>query len=257
MSKRKPISKKVRFEVFKRDSFQCQYCGRSAPDVILEVDHIEPCKEGGESELVNFVTSCMDCNRGKGARRISDQSELAKQKKQLNELNERRLQLEMMMKWRRDLAGLEDQKVAFVVATLEKSWQCKANEGTKGEIRKWIKKFTLDRILDAIDRSGTQYLQESNNGYTQESLAKAFTYIPKICSWQAYIESNPHLAEIYKIRSAIRKKFHYSYPHECLSLLKMCQNKGIPNEMLWELVRDCRNWTCWQGGVSALLEEWS
>jgi len=31
-AKRKSLSKKVRFEVFKRDSFQCQYCGASAPD---------------------------------------------------------------------------------------------------------------------------------------------------------------------------------------------------------------------------------
>lgn len=25
------ISKKIRFEVFKRDNFTCQYCGRKAP----------------------------------------------------------------------------------------------------------------------------------------------------------------------------------------------------------------------------------
>lgn len=31
--KRKAISKRVRFEVFKRDSFKCQYCGKCAPDV--------------------------------------------------------------------------------------------------------------------------------------------------------------------------------------------------------------------------------
>ena len=29
---REPISKKLRFEVFKRDSFTCQYCGSKAPD---------------------------------------------------------------------------------------------------------------------------------------------------------------------------------------------------------------------------------
>ena len=42
---RKAISKKLRFEVFKRDSFTCQYCGKSAPDVILHVDHILPVKK--------------------------------------------------------------------------------------------------------------------------------------------------------------------------------------------------------------------
>ena len=39
--KRKSISKKARFEVFKRDSFTCQYCGRTAPDVVLHLDHKE------------------------------------------------------------------------------------------------------------------------------------------------------------------------------------------------------------------------
>jgi 5-methylcytosine-specific restriction endonuclease McrA len=29
---RKALSKKLRFEVFKRDNFTCQYCGRAAPD---------------------------------------------------------------------------------------------------------------------------------------------------------------------------------------------------------------------------------
>ena len=48
---RKPLSKKIRFEVFKRDKFTCQYCGRMSPDVILEVDHIEPVAEGGDNEI--------------------------------------------------------------------------------------------------------------------------------------------------------------------------------------------------------------
>ena len=55
MAKRKPISKKLRFEVFKRDSFTCQYCGKSAPDVVLHIDHIKPVKEGGTK--VERITS--------------------------------------------------------------------------------------------------------------------------------------------------------------------------------------------------------
>lgn len=45
-NKRKAISKKIRFEVFKRDSFRCQYCGSSAPDILLQIDHIKPIKGG-------------------------------------------------------------------------------------------------------------------------------------------------------------------------------------------------------------------
>ena len=46
-AKRKALSQKIRFEVFKRDSFTCQYCGRKAPDVVLQVDHIVPVAKGG------------------------------------------------------------------------------------------------------------------------------------------------------------------------------------------------------------------
>lgn len=63
MGARKPISKKIRFEVFKRDKFTCQYCGRSAPDVILEIDHLNPVINGGDNDILNLVTSCRDCNR--------------------------------------------------------------------------------------------------------------------------------------------------------------------------------------------------
>lgn len=47
MAQRTSIKKKIRFEVFKRDKFTCQYCGRKAPDIVLEVDHIHPVAEGG------------------------------------------------------------------------------------------------------------------------------------------------------------------------------------------------------------------
>lgn len=44
---RKAISKKTRFEVFKRDRFTCQYCGATPPGVLLHIDHIHPVAEGG------------------------------------------------------------------------------------------------------------------------------------------------------------------------------------------------------------------
>lgn len=69
--KRKSLSKKVRFEVFKRDEFTCQYCGRHPPSVVLECDHITPVAEGGDNDPDNLVTACFDRNRGKGARSLT------------------------------------------------------------------------------------------------------------------------------------------------------------------------------------------
>lgn len=67
MAKRTPISKKRRFDIFKRDSFTCQYCGSAPPKVILHVDHIRPVKDGGDNSTDNLITSCSLCNLGKGA----------------------------------------------------------------------------------------------------------------------------------------------------------------------------------------------
>jgi hypothetical protein len=64
--KRQAISKKDRFEVFKRDGFCCQYCGAVPPKALLEVDHIDPVCNGGTNDQDNLITACFDCNRGKG-----------------------------------------------------------------------------------------------------------------------------------------------------------------------------------------------
>jgi hypothetical protein len=79
-TKRKQISKRVRFEVFKRDGFQCQYCGASPPSVLLHVDHINPVALGGCNDQDNLVTSCEPCNLGKGAVSLSSVPQSLKDK---------------------------------------------------------------------------------------------------------------------------------------------------------------------------------
>lgn len=54
-----------RWKVLLRDNFQCQYCGRGAPNVELQVDHIFPSSKGGDNKMENLVTACRDCNLGK------------------------------------------------------------------------------------------------------------------------------------------------------------------------------------------------
>ncbi len=67
-----PISKRTRFEVFARDGFVCQYCGSKPPDVVLEVDHVDPRSNGDLDDDLNLVTSCFACNRGKGAKVLKE-----------------------------------------------------------------------------------------------------------------------------------------------------------------------------------------
>lgn len=74
MNQRRSLSKRKRFEIFKRDSFTCQYCGGKPPDVILHVDHIHPVADGGTNDDLNLVSACADCNGGKGRRALDDKA---------------------------------------------------------------------------------------------------------------------------------------------------------------------------------------
>lgn len=73
MNKRKTISDSNKYFVLSRDGFTCQYCGRSAPEVILHVDHILPVARGGDNSLTNLISSCDSCNYGKGTTLLPDE----------------------------------------------------------------------------------------------------------------------------------------------------------------------------------------
>lgn len=71
------VTKRVRFEILRRDSNTCQYCGQMAPDVPLHIDHVIPLTLGGSDDPSNLVTACKDCNGGKAS--ISPDSPLVQQ----------------------------------------------------------------------------------------------------------------------------------------------------------------------------------
>ncbi len=52
-----------RQNVFKRDQFECQYCGVTKD---LTLDHVMPKSRGGQSHWTNLVTACKKCNSVKG-----------------------------------------------------------------------------------------------------------------------------------------------------------------------------------------------
>jgi hypothetical protein len=55
-----------RRNVYLRDDFTCQYCGKSPPVKDLNLDHVKPRSQGGTATWENLVTSCRRCNFRKG-----------------------------------------------------------------------------------------------------------------------------------------------------------------------------------------------
>ena len=148
---RKAIPKSVRFEVFKRDSFTCQYCGSKAPDVILEIDHIQPVSKGGDNNVLNLVTCCKPCNSGKSNKVLSEQVMLDKQRAQLEELQERRAQLELMHEWRKELLDLEHEEIDIIDYMVSKTYNVSLSAAGRAIASKNIKRFGLDHCLSCME----------------------------------------------------------------------------------------------------------
>ncbi len=67
-SRRKPITKSIRHEVFVRDNYTCIECGATNKQTRLHVDHILPVAQGGTDEMSNLQTLCEACNLAKSNR---------------------------------------------------------------------------------------------------------------------------------------------------------------------------------------------
>lgn len=62
----RPLGRLTRRDVFLRDHFTCQYCGKQTKDLTL--DHVVPRHRGGVHSWENVVAACKSCNHRKAGR---------------------------------------------------------------------------------------------------------------------------------------------------------------------------------------------
>ena len=121
MGKRKSLSKRTRFEVFKRDGFQCQYCGGTPPKVLLHVDHVVALANGGTDDESNLITSCADCNLGKAAVPLSElPAPVETRAEMLAEKEAQLLGYQELLKERKDRLQSEALKVLDIIDPTER-----------------------------------------------------------------------------------------------------------------------------------------
>jgi 5-methylcytosine-specific restriction endonuclease McrA len=66
----RPRVRLSRREVFARDRYTCQYCGRETRDLTL--DHVVPRHRGGGHSWDNLVAACRICNHRKGGKLLDE-----------------------------------------------------------------------------------------------------------------------------------------------------------------------------------------
>lgn len=148
MADRKPLSKMLRFEVFKRDGFTCVYCGAQPPKVVLHCDHVIAVAAGGPNDIDNLVTACEACNLGKGARPLDVVPLTIEQKAEL--LQEREDQIRAF----NDLVAAKRQRVedtAWTVADvfLEAWGKDSIRRDWFASIERFVEMLSLDDLIEA------------------------------------------------------------------------------------------------------------
>ncbi|MFC1713629.1 HNH endonuclease [Candidatus Poribacteria bacterium] len=256
MSERKPIPKKLRFEVFKRDSFTCQYCGRKAPDIILQIDHIEPVSKGGTNDILNLIASCKDCNAGKSDRRLSENAVIDKRRQQLEELQERKEQIEMMFEWQKSLLNLDDE----VVDRLADYWSelvpgYSLNENGIRGLRKLKTKFSIEEIMEAMKTAADQYLTYEDGVLAKHSVEMAWGKVGGICNVRRVGEKTPYIQRLYYIRGILRNRLHYVNEELAMQLLQKAVELDANIERLEDHAKTVRNWTEWRASIENFIAE--
>lgn len=244
--KRKAMGDKLRFEVFKRDQFKCQYCGKAAPEVVLHVDHINPVSKGGDNDILNLVTSCVDCNSGKSNRLLTDNTIIEKQRKMLEELDERRKQLNMMLDWREELKGFDDEVVQSVAQYIEeKIYPAKVNEIGMKEISTWLKRFELSELLQAID---DLKIVTTKDG--AQDASAMFNNIPKVANFNRKDEAEKSACYI---RGILKNRISYVDYQKSLAWLTTAIEQGFDVEELKDLAKEVKNWTQFREAMEEIL----
>lgn len=172
------INQTLRFEVFKRDGFHCQYCGDCPPNIVLEIDHIIPKSKGGSDIIDNLVTSCFNCNRGKGNRSLSVSPETLKRKLKL--LNEQTKQLKAYNNY---LYQQERQsqriinKLNLVFGQYFPNLSMSDNF-TNNTVKRFIKHLPTAKLTEALTMACSKFQTVEN---IKESANNALQYFCGIC----------------------------------------------------------------------------
>lgn len=148
------ISKKLRFEVFKRDEFTCTYCGQKPPTVVLECDHIIPVASDGPDAIENLTTSCFDCNRGKSDRGLGMVPETVQHRAEL--LHEREEQERAFAKLLRARRKRLDASIDAIERLLLGDTDLVFKDRFRLSVKTFLERLPLDRVTYAAELAFTR-----------------------------------------------------------------------------------------------------
>lgn len=242
---RKSLSKKTRFEVFKRDLFTCQYCGRSAPTAVLRCDHIQPVAKGGSNHITNLITSCFDCNAGKSDRLIGDNSELVKQHAELAKIQERRNQLAMLKQWRDECVQYDEELCDLVEELFKRRFAVGLSERGRRNMIRLIKANGIEEVIESASVACSTYWEAEN----------ALIKLPGIIKARALDREVPGLGKLPYVAAILRNRLDYLNAGYLNELFRDAIDAGVNVESIVDIAKEANSWTQFRNSVELLIND--
>jgi hypothetical protein len=172
--------------------------------------------KGGKNDILNLITSCYDCNRGKGKHLLKDNETLKKQKEQLNQLQKKREQIEMLVQWKNELYDVENYFANNIAAMYRRNTFNTLSIKAISIIKKAIDKTAYETVFDTFN-----YIMSENNNYDKmdgEDLAKL---ILKTSTFNKHLKDNPYMKDVFYLRKILINRFKINKKDfKTLTLLK-------------------------------------
>jgi HNH endonuclease len=248
------IKQSVRFEVFKRDSFTCQYCGLKAPEeCVLEVDHITPVAAGGGNDILNLVSCCRDCNAGKSDRMLSDSAKVVVARKQADDASERLEQMKMVAEWHKSLAEADEQAVDL----LEELWmnecggELQIGDEDRGLLFVLVKQFSFEEVAAALRQCTAKFIYQSDEGISGGR--QAIAAMPKQCKINRMNRDNPEDGRLRYVLGILKNRCSYLNMRTAADLIQQLRDCGVSfDDMEWHAKR-AACWSQFRDAVCSLV----
>ena len=160
-----------------------------------------------------------------------------------------------MMNWQKELLSLEDTALDEAAGYWGKLTEpFSLNDQGRVELGKLLRKYDLQDILEAMRISVDKYVDHKDGVPTQESVEKAWKYVPRIANMKKVDQEKPHIKDLLYIRGILRNLFSYCDEQRALEILEDAFDKGADIEELKRLAKRSRNWSSWQSDMEEYIE---
>ena len=191
---------------------------------------------------MNLVTSCEPCNSGKGPRQLDDHSVIVKQKRQLDDLNERRLQAEMLCDYRTELKKEPVPELPSVFRFWLHLSKAEPRDSDRDAVEKLLVSAGLRETLHCIEIVTDQY----------SNAEQAIRMLPRVAAVRRKTKRKPYLRDLLYIRGILRNRLTYVNERMALKLMENAVEGGASTDQIRDASMRVVSWPDWKAAIGAL-----